>query len=59
MIDLSFLQRKEWYFKPELDKEDYILIKTKDKYDGYIFKYKETDIGFKKRIKNEIKKNIS
>ena len=56
MIDLSFLERRIWYHKPNIGKEDYILLKIKDKYKGFIYKYIETDIGLSRRIKSKIKK---
>lgn len=57
MIDLSFLTRKTWYTKPNLKKEDFKIIKSKDKYGGFIYVYTETDSRFSKRIKKILKEN--
>jgi len=57
MINLSFLERKIWYQNPNVDKKDFVLNKSKDRYGGFIYKYIETDIGFKKRIKQQLRNN--
>jgi hypothetical protein len=57
MKDFSFLNRKIWYNKPNIDKLYFELIKERDKYNGVIYKYIETDFGLSKRIKEEIINN--
>lgn len=56
--NFDFLERRIWYFKPKLEKTHYELIKKKDSHHGFIYYYLETDVGYKERIKNELKKNI-
>lgn len=57
MIDLSFLAREIWYTKPNLKNEDFKILKSKDKYGGFIYVYTETDLRFSKRIKRVLMKN--
>jgi len=51
-----FLNKEIWYEKPNLNENDYELIKKKDKYEGYTYYYQETDKKYHEKIKKELNK---